>query len=209
MKKKSVFLRSALALLIVALFAGALFAGNTTMARYVATASGTGIANVANFDVKLVLGNDTILIGDWDTNLTVALFDNVVDWGPGDDANVRGSDLIAPGTKGSIPFNVINDSDVTIEVTATATLDDMGSLTGAISPFTFEATVAVVEVEIPIGSDLITELATELDGDTLGFDWQWEIGDGDVRDTEIGILAIADPAIGPTAIISVTASQVD
>jgi len=207
--KKSKFLRCAVILLVIAMATGALFAGNTTLAKYTATASGTGTAEVAKWDVKL----GSTYIGD----ITVS---PMVIWDTADpgktDTDVA-SGKIAPGTYGTIAGGTItNDSDVRAKVTVTATLTgtnwptgtdqtfpDVIILTKGSTPTTFTSGTAVTLID-----------GVEMDiSDTLALDsmtWTWEFGSTgkDGRDTAIGRAAVTT---APTLKVeyTITADQID
>ena len=54
MKKKNTLLRAAMALFVVATLCACLFAGNTTLAKYTAAATGTADVNIAKWSIKVL-----------------------------------------------------------------------------------------------------------------------------------------------------------
>jgi hypothetical protein len=140
MKTKSIFLRSALLLLVVTMIAASIFAANTTLAQYSATATGRANAEIALFDVDLLVGATTHNVTTWSDEMTFDLFATIREWsgvsqGPPSlgtagqvDAhvlqNAAGTEniRIAPGTQGSFMYRVNNLSEVSIRVTPTVTI---------------------------------------------------------------------------------------
>ena len=147
--KKSVFLRSALLLLVLAMVGATLFAGNTTLARYRATAVGASTAEIARFDV---------LIGDAATGVGMVagmtrhdaaavataldLFTTIIDTidaagNPGATFTDRGEtatdqvreERIAPGTRGALEVQVTNLSDVRVAISFDAAFNAAGAPT--------------------------------------------------------------------------------
>ena len=142
-QRKNVFLRCAVPVMVVAMVCASIYAGNTTLARYTAAASGSAQAEVAVFSVIVNTvdiaqnGNNTILPNPTANvlNDSFSLFSSVLDtadtadtadhvsgqgWG-NPDANVSqpasGNRKIAPGTHGEFQIAAQNRSDVTVDLT--------------------------------------------------------------------------------------------
>ena len=175
MKKKSVFLRSAVVLLVVAMVGATLFAGNTTLARYRASAIGTVSADVAAW---------SILVNDVDIALvsTFELDAEVLDWGygfsaGGPDARVR-EGMIAPGTLfGLGEVEIENASDVWVDIIVSIELDGPTALL-AHDCFDFDG-----EADLPVWSEAAgvwsatftnVEPGETVDIEDDDFVWVWE-----------------------------------
>ena len=132
MRTKNTFLRMAVALLAVASLCACLFAGNTTLAKYTAAASGTATVDVAKWSilVREVGAVDDVAFTDWTeiaetanvkkTNLTLGLFETIKDTNTnmGPENHVAGDpDFLAPGTMGSFgDLAICNASDVNVDI---------------------------------------------------------------------------------------------
>jgi len=130
MKKKSVFLRSALMLLVLAMVGATLFAGNTTLARYRSEVTGiTADATVAGWSI-LVSNQDIATPGAINVPLTL----EIVEWTgapsapAGTGANANNSwqadpeaNNFAPGTIAALSGlpDIQNASDVTAQIAIT------------------------------------------------------------------------------------------
>jgi len=142
-KKKSVFLRSALMLLVLAMVGATLFAGNTTLARYRAVATGQATnVEVAAFDVQINgigMVDGMTEFNQANLNTALNLFSTIREWRTptaftGQDAagavdthvrqNAAGTENthIAPGTMGWLDLIVTNLSDVSVEIDAAVAL---------------------------------------------------------------------------------------
>jgi len=134
--KKSIFPRLLVGLLVVTLFTGCLFAGNTTLAMYAATVTGDSTAAVAKFDVTVtgkqllagMTGTGVLQAADLDlltfiTELNAGAASGTLQAGNAMDAEVVNDGTkntkIAPGTDGALPFAITNNSDVAIQFTFT------------------------------------------------------------------------------------------
>ena len=237
MKKKNSFLRLALVLVVLASVCASLFAGNTTLAMYAATATGTGSATVAKFDVmvnakKLVngmtSGTGTLAAADLDlfsviTELNAGAAAGTLQAGDAMDLEVANDGTkntrIAPGTDGSLPFAITNNSEVDVQFTYTikanaaiaaathptltftngeGTLDSASNTkygavtitTSSASAFTSGDTIATITGKLVLGGGSYTNA-------TLNWAWPFEDGSGAsgafpvqaAIDSPIGILA--------------------
>jgi hypothetical protein len=213
MKKKNAFLRLALVLVVLATVCASLFAGNTTLAMYSATATGTGSATVAKFDVTLNnIGMVSGMTGYNATNLSaiIDLFATVTEWGtvvsPGvdqgdgvDDAEVANAAagapaIIAPGTNGGLGgITVANLSDVTIQVKAKVELGSGGTL-----PITWKNGTSAYTP----GTDVVVSasLAPNATANLAALTWEWPFADNSVSGTPgDGEVAAAAPyGVGAT-----------
>jgi hypothetical protein len=211
MKKiKNPFLKAAVALLVVSMLAGALFAGNTTLARYTATASGAGTADVARFLVELD-GDDITGPGTTLTSPFAVIMDTKAASGDPDctgQGDAQDADVapgkIAPGTKGLIAGGtIVNLSDVTVRVRVQAQLtgtanwpETVGQRMQDVITFTgLPSGVALVP-----GAAAVTIAEKVLEWDATGdnelvltdIGWTWAFDGDNTNDTTLGRLA-ADP----------------
>lgn len=204
--KKNRFIRASVWLLALTMLAMCAFAGNTTLAMYASSGSGTGTANVAGWSI-LVKGENVKVIppeGDGDPtyedSIDIALNDTfninlfktilcegteeplVTDTPPGI-GDVADTDethvregMIAPGTKGLFGLDVMNDSDVWARITVTVALDDLTYGTGADA-------VTVPLVFSGLGTGLFTKSfdlapgASISDDADLDLAWAWPFED--------------------------------
>lgn len=131
--KKSIFMRVALVMLVVTMACATLFAGNTALAKYTASATGTAAVDIAKFDVT-VQGTKIAGASKSSTIASVSLFSSILDtalatettgtkngqgWAVADaDVNQPGSGnkKFAPGTHGEFALSATNASDVTVDV---------------------------------------------------------------------------------------------
>jgi len=220
--KKNHILRAAAALFVVATLCACLFAGNTTLAMYSALATGTSAAEIAKFAV--FVGSDNT--GDNITDGAITSFPlfstiqelNSVngDTAGGTDSHVK-TGKIAPGTKGAFEVDVFNDSDVTVKVTVavTCTGANLGSLNAANNGFSISGGTTLTDIVLA-PQEAFSTLATPIAAAARTFTWAWSFPDADSftppalsADTQVGILAYSGGATGPTATITVTATQVD
>jgi len=196
MKKKNIFLRSALIILVMTLVGATIFAGNTALAKYTAAASGTATGKVAKWSIlveDVELGEVDIADPDIDFTdyLTINLFDTILcDGGISDDDEPEQhvtEKMIAPGTKGSLSGLVItNASDVDalivvkVELSNAVTgVDVLGQLT--ITGSNWDGTTDTFEIsqEVARGDDLVI---TDAD-----FGWTWPMDDGTSGTNSLGI----------------------
>ena len=146
MKKKNLFLRIAMLMLIATVATCGVFVGSGTTAKYVAQATATATAEVALFDVKIQTGAST-----WSPNIAVTTYGvSVNQLGQllqpagtnGDGAlsmnhsantiiNSTTGTHIAPGTGGKVTITLRNDSEVAVDVWLVASSGTVDYPTGS------------------------------------------------------------------------------
>ena len=198
MKKNRLFIIG-IAVVMVALVSLTLV--SNTYAKYTSTKQATASTRVAKWDVKV---NNTNLGSAG--NITFGLFDTILDSDGTAETDVS-SGLIAPGTSGTFTINVLNASEVTAAITATATvtnsdnvpiefrIGDSGSFQ-ALTSANLTNALALNDTVLAIGS-----AAT-----TIEVQWQWVFENGvDPADTALGVLGTATVTVA----INYVAVQVD
>jgi len=201
-KKKNVFLRLALVLLVATTICANLFAGNTTVAYYAAQATGTGNAQIAKFDV---LVNDKILAagmasgGEVFNSGTLNLFNTIEEWtgvastdgtaGQMDVQVVNASGVntkMAPGTRGSLGVKITNKSDVAISYTITVKTGTVALSTSAPKlQFDDGNGGAYTAAAVPSSNATLATVtgtlavgSTSAQEATKTIKWQWPFNDG-------------------------------
>ena len=235
-KKKSVFLRSAILLLVVAMVGATLLAANTTLARYRSIAVGTADAEIAAWSITLDGDCITTMDGDFDFDLvivewtgaphTAAFGDEGTPWEEDDQVN---EGFFAPGTIATFGLpEIVNESDVTALITVTITVDDdiddwcddhelvfveddvFNAALRTELEDDFDGSLVVGNDEIVITA--VLEPGEEIDLSTLRAGLEWEIADeyGCEYCTEIGIAAAnGGLALEDLVEIEIIAVQVD
>jgi len=211
--KKNKTLRIAVVIMVAALCATCILSGTTTLARYAATAKGTGSVDVAGWSILVDPGgqNEIDIAIDDDIDFVVDLFDNIlckVESGQEIHTDPAGK-LIAPGTYGYLgaidiknASQVYADIDVEIEVSTPWMAAGASGITG----LTFTPPLDASGV-------FKKSFANVAPGATVNFTatdfmWEWVIGGNEAEDTAIGIAAAAGGVTFP-ATVTITATQVD
>lgn len=175
----------------------------STFAKYTSTATGTDTVKVAKWSVAV--GDNGEIATTGPKTFTFNLFDTVSLDDNGTDVKAG---LIAPGTKGSFSFDIVNNSEVTAEygVTYDVTHNNIPlefSLDGN-TGWTKDLTTLNVDIDADTDAN---DLAMEGDSDTVKVFWRWVFevdAAGNTADTALGV---ATPEY--TVDITVDVQQVD
>ena len=225
--KKNRMMRVASGLLVAVLLTTCVISG--TFAKYVTDASGSDSARVAKFGVKITAAKDMFNDSYKDTKTTYTANEQIGEITV--QADTEGTDVVAPGTKGSlVGFEVTGTPEVDVEVTYVADL----TLTGwtvdnaeycpieiTVGSETFKmggeiATVAALEKAVEdaiVAKKAIyhtnTDLSTVVNDDVV-VSWEWKFtGNDDVKDTALGDAAAAGNAAEIALAITTTITQID
>lgn len=208
--KKNVMMRMASCLLVAVLLTTCVISG--TFAKYTSTATGSDIATVAKWSIKVI---DTEIAATTDVeNLYFNLFDTINDTNnTADETNVS-DNLIAPGTAGSFEFKVKNDSEVNAKYSVTLTETNASNIPLQYSVDGTEWKDSIAELSMTDLTDNEINIGVE---ETVTVYWRWvfegttngaHAGQIDATDTALGI---AGQGTAPTVTIklSITVTQID
>lgn len=214
--KKNRMMRLASLLLVLVLMTSSVVGG--TFAKYTSTQSGSDTARVAKWSFNV---GDTNIAQTATTNFEFNVFETIMDEsGTGDDAEVYGERVIAPGTCGQFTIELANTS----EVDARYAIDF--EVTNGVNPTAIPLWYKVGEngawkqniAALSIAASADTQLDYKggaKDSDSVTVYWKWEYegissdAQTDETDTILGIYAAADSAATVTVTAKVTATQVD
>lgn len=201
--KKNVMMRIASFLLVAVLITTCGISG--TYAKYTTTESGSDMARVAKWDIKLE-GQQMK-----DGTFTFDLFNTVLDTDKATETDVKSRDdktVVAPGTQGSFEINLGNDSEVNAKYSVAFTVVNTNNI-----PLQYSIDNGTNWTS-DITSLKVTDKAINMDAvDTVTVLWKWvyENGTGDtlvandIADTNLGY----DGTATVTVTATVTATQVD
>lgn len=194
-RRSSMMVRLVAILVVVMMFTMCMMSG--TFAKYTSSATGSDVASVAKWDIKVNTKNIAQYdLFDFELFKTIKDSDGIND--ETDMSPVDGS-IIAPGTSGNISIVIKNDSQVNAEydieysVTNTNGIPVQFSLDG--SDWKNDIT------ELNVTGEAIAMNATK----TATVYWQWPFNGNDARDTTLGTEATANIIVSA----KVTATQVD
>ncbi len=180
--KKELKLKKTGIIIVLLLIVSAIFVTDT-IARYVATLSGSDAARVAKFEFDVSDG--TTDLGTTVTNL-VSIFDTV-NLG----ANLKDDNLIAPGSKGDFELIIENNSEVAVDVTSNVTFTNAGNVNlkffiGATEPTTDAGYItSAADLQTTLEAAIEGSYAVESAPETVKVFWKWV--DSDAADTVLGL----------------------
>ena len=202
-------MKIALVLLALVLITSCIVGG--TFAKYTSSQGAEDTADVAAWSFKFDT-SETDEVDIATTDITFNLFNTIKTTGSVDNENAVVTDMLAPGTEGSMEISIKNDSDVVADWTVVYTVN-------------YAATA--VPLEFTLTPDDADSWTTDIDdlndegrfavGDaakTFTVYWRWSFtptvdGKTDVTDTALGIAAYAGTQVAPIVTCTVTATQVD
>ena len=194
------FLILFLLILLIAVILGA-----QTYAKYKVAKSGTDVAIVAKWSIKV--GGKNITSQD---SITFDLFNTIKDTDGNDEtdvATVEGKKLIAPGTNGSFEMAVKNESEVKAKYKMTYNIENTSNI-----PLEFSTNKTDWTKDIStINNADYTVLGIGAEGTTTPIYWRWAFSDstGDTKDNKDTELATLDVAPTITIEATIEAEQVD
>ena len=176
-------------------------------AKYTSSATGTGSAQVALWDIRAGESGSEVSITGNSATVEFNLFDTILDTGGTAAETDVDTAKIAPGTEGSFDLSILNNSEVTAEYAITFALTNASNVP--------------IEFTTDGGSTWVTSLsnvaATTIamnDSDTVTIGWRWAFtGAGssnftssqtDATDTALGL---STPTV--TVEATLTVNQVD
>ena len=192
--KKMLNKKTIISVLLVLCCATMCFVGGT-FAKYTSTISATDSVRVAKWDIS---ATDTLDGAFTKTNAAeVDLFKTYTDA----NVDVNGLDdasfVIAPGTTGTITFDLANNSEVNAQYTIDYTVDEDGvPLQWKVGDGEWAEDLADVTAAVAIN------MGAE---ETITISWKWVFDGDDALDTGLG----EDGTAAPTITIAVTFTQVD
>ena len=177
----------------------------TTFAKYTSSANGTATGTVAAWSFKV--GAKDIATTD---SFTIDLFTTVKEAdGTTAEADVA-TGYIAPGTGGSVAFDVDNAAEVSANYTISFAVAKTNAGENTI-PLEFklgtgEWKTDITELNVTDGSIALADAETPVEYTLY---WRWALGDGNTNDTALGKLAATGTR--PTFDVTVTfaATQAD
>ena len=190
--KKNRMMRLASILLVCVLLTTSVISG--TFAKYTSQATASDSARAAKWDIQLNGKSIT-------ENFTFNLFETIKDSNGGEEKDVAGEKLIAPGTSGSFDIKLQNKSEVTAEylidytVTNTANIPVEFSVNGG-------AWGALADVTTPVTLEMGAEATT------IPVQWRWVFYTSDAADTTDTTLGLAGSAVLKVE-AKITVNQVD
>lgn len=168
---------------------------SSTWAKYTSTVTGSDSARVAkwafNYNTNSVdLTNKT--------NLTINLFDTILDTDGMTETDVASGKIIAPGTKGTGSFVLQNKSEVSAIATITFTVENSDGI-----PVQFKdkngTTLTATDGMYTLGTT--TKLGTDAQ-EELQLNWEWPFDNDDKIDTELGIKGTATLTVTVTVVFT-------
>ncbi len=222
--KKNSFLRLAGLMLVMAMITTIALGG--TLAKYRAEAVGQAAAKIAKFSVIVGEGTDhEVDIAIPDQTISIPLFETVLDTVDSQpDAHVSDG-YIAPGTRGAFDLDIVNRSDVALDITVSI-LGPTGP-DGAPNPYIeflykeFDGPGALWSPGGLAGGSGMPKI-TLLPGESISYNsnnifdntvlWRWQFErsvDANVAESALGVYAAANPETVWNATVTITATQVD
>ena len=168
---------------MVALVSLSLVSG--TWAKYTSTVSGEDTARVA----KWAFDGATLAKDGGTGTVTFNLFDTIKDTNLGDESDVAvgtGESIIAPGTSGTVTFELKNTGEVNAKATFTISVENTEEI-----PVKFYKDSAMTQEVVltsgngTVAADVVLNMGTAAQEFTLY--WQWAFDGDEITDTNLGI----------------------
>ena len=179
----------------------------TTFAKYTSSANGTAQAQVAAWSF-LVDGEDIVTTDSFTIDLFATI--NEAD-GTTAEEDVAAT-YIAPGTGGSVTFEVENTSEVSADYTISFAVAKTNAGENTI-PLEFKLGTGewktadqIATLNVTDGSIALADAATPVEYTLY---WRWALGDGNANDTALGALAATGTRPTFDVTVSFTATQAD